>query len=276
MVSRLEKRLAAQVAQASHDLGMLEADDHVMVCVSGGKDSLTLLHLLRGIQRRAPFPFTLIAVHLDQRQPGYPEGVLEQHFEAHGYDYRVVREDTYSIVKERIPEGKTYCSLCSRLRRGVLYNIAVELGATKIALGHHRDDVIETLLLNAFFAGQLKAMPPRLRSDDGRNVVIRPLVYCAEGDIAALAEEQRFPIVPCGLCGSQPNAQRQQMKRLVAEMARDNPHVVGNLFSAASNVLPSHLLDRDLWRQLGLREATELDGAALVQPEELVVASRRR
>jgi tRNA 2-thiocytidine biosynthesis protein TtcA len=273
-VSRLEKRLSAQVAQASHDFGMLEAGDHVMVCVSGGKDSLTLLHLLRHIQRRAPFPFTLVAVHLDQRQPGYPEGLLGRYFESAGYDYRVVREDTYTIVKDRIPEGKTYCSLCSRLRRGVLYNVAVELRATKIALGHHRNDVIETLLLNAFFAGQLKAMPPRLRSDDGRNVVIRPLVYCAEHEIAAFAEEQQFPIVPCGLCGSQPNAQRQQMKRLVADMSRENPHVVGNLFRAVSNVLPSHLLDRDLWERLGLTEASELEPADLIEPEHLAAAKR--
>ncbi len=273
-MSRLEKRLSAQVAQASHDFGMLEAGDHVMVCVSGGKDSLTLLHLLRHIQRRAPFPFTLIAVHLDQRQPGYPEGLLERYFESAGYDFRVVREDTFSIVKERIPEGKTYCSLCSRLRRGVLYNLAVELRATKIALGHHRDDVIETLLLNAFFAGQLKSMPPRLRSDDGRNVVIRPLVYCAEGEIAQFAAEQQFPLLPCGLCGSQPNAQRQQMKRLVADMSRENPHVIGNLFSATSNVLPSHLLDRDLWRRLGLTEATESEQANLVEPERLTTTRR--
>ena len=269
-MSRLEKRLSAQIAQASHDFGMLAAHDHVMVCVSGGKDSLALLHLLRHIQRRAPFPFTLVAAHLDQRQPGYPEGVLERYFEAEGYDYRVVHEDTYSIVKDRIPEGKTYCSLCSRLRRGVLYNLAVELGATKIALGHHRDDVIETLLLNVFFAGQIKAMPPRLRSDDGRNVVIRPLVYCAEDDLAEFASERQFPIVPCGLCGSQPNAQRQQMKRLVSEMSRDNPHVVGNLFNAVSNVLPSHLLDRDLWRRLGLTEAIE--ASDLISPGRLTEA----
>jgi tRNA 2-thiocytidine biosynthesis protein TtcA len=255
--SRLEKRLSAQVARASHDFRLLEPGDHVAVCVSGGKDSLTLLHLLRRVQRRAPFPFTLVAVHLDQRQPGYPEGRIERYLASAAYDYRVVREDTYSIVKNLMPEGRTCCSLCSRLRRGVLYNVAVELGATKIALGHHREDVIETLLLNAFFAGQLKAMPPRYRSDDGRNVVIRPLVYCAEADIAAFAAEQQFPLIPCGLCGSQPNAQRSQMKRLIADLTRENPHVAGNLLNAVSNVLPSHLLDRELWRQLGIGEATE-------------------
>jgi tRNA 2-thiocytidine biosynthesis protein TtcA len=261
--SRLERKLAAEVARASADFRLIEPDDHVMVCVSGGKDSLVLLHLLRGIARRAPFPFSFIAVHLDQRQPGYPEGVLDAYFERAGYPYRIVREDTYSIVKDRVEEGDTYCALCSRLRRGILYNIAVELGATKIALGHHRDDIIETLLLNLFYTGQLKAMPPRLRSDDGRNIVIRPLAYAAEADIAALATELDLPVLPCGLCGSQPDLKRQWVKGLIAELSRDNPHLRGNLLAALSTVRPTHLLDRDLWRRLGIGEADEA-GDALV------------
>ena len=280
MITRLEKQLSAEVARASQAFRLLEPNDHVMVCVSGGKDSLGLLHLLDLIRRRAPFPFSLVAVHLDQAQPGATTEPLERFFVARGFPYRILREDTYSIVKAKVPEGKTYCSLCSRLRRGVLYNLAVELRATKIALGHHQDDVIETLLLNLFFAGQLRAMPPRLRSDDGRNVVIRPLVYCAEADLVALAAEQQFPIVPCGLCGSQPNAQRQRMKRLIADLASQNPHLRGNLFAATTNVRPSHLLDRDLWEQLGLTEAAEAIGKteaaeaaeALLDPSRLTAA----
>jgi tRNA 2-thiocytidine biosynthesis protein TtcA len=256
-MSRLEHRLSGLIGRASADFRLIEPNDRVMVCVSGGKDSHALLYLLRGIQRRAPFPFSLIAVHLDQGQPGHPKELLPRYFAEQGYDYRIVEEDTYSIVKEKIPEGKTYCSLCSRLRRGILYNTAVELGATKIALGHHRDDAVNTLLLNLFFSGQMKSMPPRLRSDDGRNVVIRPLIYCEEADLAAFAAEQGFPIIPCDLCGSQEHLQRKRVKRLVQDLAQENPHVPGNLFRALANVRPTHLFDTQLYRRLGLTEALE-------------------
>ncbi|MBN2192623.1 MAG: tRNA 2-thiocytidine(32) synthetase TtcA [Polyangiaceae bacterium] len=248
--ARLERKLAAAVARASADFRLIEPNDHVMVCVSGGKDSLVLLHLLRHIVRRAPFPFTFVAVHLDQRQPGYPEGVVTDHLQREGYPYRIVREDTYRIVKERVKPGDTFCALCSRLRRGILYNVAVELGATKIALGHHRDDIVETLLLNLFFSGQLKAMPPRLRSDDGRNIVIRPLAYAAEADVAALATELALPVIPCGCRAAQPDLKRQWVKELLVELSRDNPHLRGNLFAATMRVRPTHLLDRQLWHAL--------------------------
>jgi tRNA 2-thiocytidine biosynthesis protein TtcA len=275
-MSRLLKKLLAEVARASATYGLIEPDDRVMVAVSGGKDSHALLYLLREIQRRAPFSFSLVAVTLDQGQPDFPAHVLAEYFAREGYEHRVVREDTYSIVKEKIPEGRTYCSLCSRLRRGVLYNIAQELGATKIALGHHRDDAIETLLLNVFYSGQIKAMPPRLRSDDGRNVVIRPLIGCAEADLAALATERGFPIVPCDLCGSQEQLKRKRMKRLIDELAADNPAVRGNLVRALANVRPSHLLDQDLRRALGIEEAlgdepTEAP-APVLAPERLLGA----
>ncbi|HMJ10964.1 MAG TPA: tRNA 2-thiocytidine(32) synthetase TtcA [Polyangiaceae bacterium] len=245
MMSR-EKSLISKVARASHDFNLLEPNDRVMVALSGGKDSHALLYLLREVQKRAPFPFSLVAVNLDQGHPGFPKDVLPRYLEKEGYEYRIIEEDTYAIVKQKIPAGKTYCSLCSRLRRGVLYNVAVELGATKIALGHHRDDVIETLLLNLFYSGQIKAMPARLESDDGRNVVIRPLVYCTEADLAAFAEEQAFPIIPCDLCGSQDNLQRQRMKVLLRDLNAENPKVSSNLFAALGNVRPSHLYDRAL------------------------------
>ncbi len=243
----LERRLLGNLAKASAEFGLLEEGDRVMVGVSGGKDSFTLLHLLRLIQRRAPFRFSLIAVNLDQKQPNFPAHVLPDYFEREGYDYRIIEEDTYSIVKEKVPAGKTYCSLCSRLRRGILYNVAQDLGATKIALGHHRDDAIETLLLNQFYSGQLKAMPPKLLSDDGRNVVIRPLLLCAETDIAAYAEARQFPIIPCDLCGSQDNLKRQEIKRLLSTLERDNPKLRANLLAALRNVRPTHLLDLGLF-----------------------------
>ena len=249
---RLEEKLIAAVARASAEHRLIEPGDRVLVAVSGGKDSHTMLHLLRQIRSRAPFPFSLIAVNVDQGHPGFPAELLPAYFAENGYEYRVVREDTYSIVKEKTPEGKTYCSLCSRLRRGILYTLASEIGATKIALGHHRDDLVETLMLNLFYSGQLKAMPARLHSDDGRHVVIRPLAYCSEADIAEYARRKAFPIVPCDLCGSQDDLKRKAVKRLIDALHAENPHVRGNLFAALSNVRPTHLLDKELLRGLGL------------------------
>lgn len=256
-MTRLEKRLLAAVAKASVDYRLLEPGDRVMVAVSGGKDSHAMLYLLRELSRRAPFEFSLIAVNLDQGQPGFPKNVLPDYFAREGYAYRIVEKDTYSIVKEKIPEGKTYCSLCSRLRRGILYNLAQELGATKIALGHHRDDVIETLLLNVFYSGQMKAMPPRLRSDDGRNVVIRPLVYVSEVELREFAAERAFPIIPCDLCGSQDNLQRKRMKELLDKLQAENDAVRSNVFAALSNLRPSHLLDLEVRRRFDLEVVTE-------------------
>ena len=258
-MTRLEERLLTQVARASADFALLEPGDRVMVAMSGGKDSHALLHLLREIARRAPFEFSLVAVNVDQGHPGFPKTLLPAYFRREGYDFEIVEEDTYSVVKEKVPAGKTTCSLCSRLRRGILYTTAARLGATKIALGHHRDDLIETLLLNLFFSGQIKAMPPRLRSDDGRNVVIRPLAYVAEADLEAFAAEREFPIIPCDLCGSQEQLQRKRVKALLATLEAENPNVRRNLLAALGNVRPTHLLDHELRAKLGLVEANESD-----------------
>jgi tRNA 2-thiocytidine biosynthesis protein TtcA len=228
-----------------------------MVAVSGGKDSHALLYLMRELQRKAPFEFSFFALNVDQGHPGFPSQLLPEYFEREGYEYVIVTEDTYSVVTEKVPEGKTYCSLCSRLRRGILYTQAQRLGATKIALGHHRDDVIETLMLNLLYAGQLKAMPARLRSDDGRNVVIRPLVYAAETELAELAQLKQFPIIPCDLCGSQDNLKRKQVKQLLTTLNDANPTVRANVFAALGNVRPSHLFDVELQRLLGAAEAQE-------------------
>ena len=247
---KLERRLLRAAADAVRDFGLISEGDRIMVAVSGGKDSYTLLHVLMRMRERAPIDFELVAVNLDQGQPGYPAHVVEGHFKAVGVPYRMLHRDTYSVVRRLVPEGKTTCPVCSRLRRGVLYNAAVELGCTKIALGHHRDDLIETLLLSAFYSGALKSMPPKLRSDDGRNVVIRPLCYAAEEDIAAFAERMAFPIVPCDLCGSQPNLRRKRVKRLLAELSAEHPAVKGNLLNALGKIVPSHLLDRALQSQL--------------------------
>jgi len=265
-LERLESRLLRKVARASSDFDLIEPNDRILVAVSGGKDSHALLHLLAQIQRRAPFPFSLFALNIDQGQPGFPKHVLPKYFEQMGYEYRIVTEDTYSVVKEKIPEGKTACSLCSRLRRGILYTQASEIGATKIALGHHRDDLIETLLLNLFYSGQIKAMPPRLVSDSKQHVVIRPLVYCTEAEIAAYAEQRAFPIIACNFCGSQPNLQRQRVKQLVSDLSRENANVPNSIMAALENVRPSHLLDRELSKVVsGYDEPEETDVSGLVQ-----------
>lgn len=264
----LRKRLLSQIGHASRDYKMIEPGDHIMVCISGGKDSYTMLDLMRELQRKVPFDFTYIAVNLDQGHPGFPRHILEEYLEAEGHPYHFVIEDTYTIVKENVPEGKAYCSLCSRLRRGILYTTATKLGATKIALGHHRDDLTETLLLNLFYSGQVKAMAPNLTSDDGKNTVIRPLCYSAEKDIADYAARLKFPILPCDLCGSQDNLKRQRVKALIAELHAENSNVRGNLFSALGNVVPSHLLKRSVnQRDIGTPGTRRLP---LVQPDTKV------
>jgi tRNA 2-thiocytidine biosynthesis protein TtcA len=254
---KLENELARELGRCIADFKLIEAGDRIMVCMSGGKDSYTLLHLLERARRKAPIDFSLVAVHLDQGHPGYDGSPLETWLKERGFDYRILREDTYSIVKEHVPEGKTYCSLCSRLRRGVLYNAAQELGCSKIALGHHRDDAIETLFLNLMFTGSIKAMPPKLVSDDGRNVVIRPLLYAAEPKIAELAQVMKFPILPCDLCGSQDNLMRKQVKNLLATLEQSAPQVKDSILAALGNVRASHLLDAGLWQKLGLSVAED-------------------
>jgi tRNA 2-thiocytidine biosynthesis protein TtcA len=255
-MTRTEHRLLKKISRASIDFKLVEPGDRIMVAVSGGKDSYGMLHMLRLLKRKVPFDFELIAVNLDQGHPGFPGHLLEGWLEREGYAYRMLAQDTYSVVKANIPPGRTTCSLCSRLRRGILYTTAVEMGCTKIALGHHRDDLIETLMLNVLFAGQLKTMPPRLRSDDGRNVVIRPLSYCRESQLEALSQEQGFPIIPCDLCGSQENLKRKRVKRLIAELAEENDTVPGNIFAALGNVKPSHLLDKALREAVGMDPET--------------------
>ncbi len=245
--NRLKGRLEHQVGKAIADFNMIEAGDTVMVCLSGGKDSYTLLDVLLTLRKRAPVDFRIVAMNLDQKQPGFPEDVLPGYLKSIGVDFHIEAQDTYSIVKEKIPEGKTTCSLCSRLRRGIIYRVAHELGANKIALGHHRDDMIETLFLNMFFGGKLKAMPPKLVTDKGDHIVIRPLAYCAEKDIARYARGMEFPLIPCNLCGSQENMQRKNVKKMLAAWELEYPGRSQTIFTAMQNVKPSHLLDSGLF-----------------------------
>jgi tRNA 2-thiocytidine biosynthesis protein TtcA len=254
--NKLAKRLQRNTGRAITDFNMIGEGDRVMVCLSGGKDSYTLLDLLLTLRKRAPVRFELIAVNLDQKQPGFPAHVLPEYAEYRGVPFRLIEQDTYSVVKRVVPEGKTACGLCSRLRRGALYRFARENGMTRIALGHHRDDIIETLFLNLFNGGRLKAMPPKLLSDDGRHVVIRPLAYCAEEDIARYAALRDFPIIPCNLCGSQPNLQRQAIKAMLSEWKSRHPGRIENIFRAIAHVSPSQLADRELFDFVNLGAAT--------------------
>lgn len=258
-LNKLHKRLRREVGKAIADFNMIEEGDRVMVCLSGGKDSYTLLDILLNLKLNAPVNFEIVAVNLDQKQPGFPEEVLPTYLQQLGVEYKIVEENTYGIVKEKIPEGKTTCSLCSRLRRGILYRTATELGATKIALGHHRDDMLETLFLNMFYGGKMKSMPPKLISDDGKQIVIRPLAYCREKDIARYAEAKQFPIIPCNLCGSQPNLQRQVIKEMLQQWDRQYPGRIETMFSALQNIVPSHLCDAKLFNFKSIQRGVSLE-----------------
>jgi tRNA 2-thiocytidine biosynthesis protein TtcA len=273
-LERLTRDLGRDLGRCVKDYSLLSEGDRVMVCLSGGKYSYTMLSLLERLRRRAKQKFSLLAVHLDQGQPGYDGRPLEQYLVANAIPHQIIREDTYSVVKDNVPEGKTYCSLCSRLRRGVLYNVAQELGCTKIALGHHRDDAIETLMLNLMFTGSMRAMPPKLISDDGRNVVIRPLAYAAEKTIARYAALMEFPILPCNLCGSQEQLMRKQVKRFLTELEASAPRVRESMLAAMTNVRPSQLLDRDLWRALDLPVSRDAESAAVSEEEALSARAR--
>ncbi|PQQ27427.1 tRNA 2-thiocytidine(32) synthetase TtcA [Photorhabdus hindustanensis] len=268
-LNKLQKRLRRDVGQAIADFNMIEEGDRIMVCLSGGKDSYTLLSILQNLQKSAPVNFSLVAVNLDQKQPGFPEHILPAYLDELGVEYKIVEENTYGIVKEKIPEGKTTCSLCSRLRRGILYRTATELGATKIALGHHRDDILQTLFLNMFYGGKLKGMPPKLMSDDGKHVVIRPLAYCREKDIERYATAKAFPIIPCNLCGSQPNLQRQVIKDMLREWDKRYPGRIETMFRAVQNVVPSHLSDFNLFDFKNITHDSEvIDGGDLAFDRE--------
>lgn len=259
-LNKLHKRLRRGVGQAIADFGMIEEGDKVMVCLSGGKDSYTLLDILLNLQQSAPIHFSIVAVNLDQKQPGFPAEVLPQYLSSIGVDFKIVTEDTYSIVKDKIPEGKTTCSLCSRLRRGILYRTAKELGATKIALGHHRDDMLETLFLNMFYGGKMKSMPPKLISDNGEHIVIRPLAYCKEKDIEKYATAKAFPIIPCNLCGSQDGLQRQVVKEMLQDWDKRFPGRIETMFQAMQNIVPSHLADKGLFDFKAISKESVLDG----------------
>lgn len=268
-LNKLQKRLRRNVGEAIADFNMIEEGDRIMVCLSGGKDSYTMLEILRNLQQSAPVNFSLIAVNLDQKQPGFPEHILPEYLEQQGVEYKIVEENTYGIVKDKIPQGKTTCSLCSRLRRGILYRTAKELGATKIALGHHRDDILQTLFLNMFYGGKMKGMPPKLMSDDGQHVVIRPLAYCREKDIERFAETRAFPIIPCNLCGSQSNLQRQVIGDMLRDWDKRYPGRIETMFSAMQNVVPSHLCDGELFDFKSIRHGSEVvDGGDLAFDRE--------
>jgi tRNA 2-thiocytidine biosynthesis protein TtcA len=260
--NKLEKKLCRLVGQAIGDFGMIEDGDKVMVCLSGGKDSYAMLDILLKLRERAPIEFEIVAVNLDQKQPGFPAEILPNYLSALGVQFHIENQDTYSIVKRVVPEGKTTCGLCSRLRRGILYRVADELGATKIALGHHRDDILETMLLNMFFAGKLKGMPPKLRSDDGKHIVIRPLAYVPEKLLERYALDMNFPIIPCNLCGSQPNLQRAAMKEMLREWEKKFPGRVENLFRSMHHIVPSHLMDGEAFDFKNLDITSKLSGIA--------------
>jgi tRNA 2-thiocytidine biosynthesis protein TtcA len=274
--NKLHKRLRRNVGKAIEDFNMIEDGDKIMVCLSGGKDSYTLLEILKNLQASAPIRFELVAVNLDQKQPGFPEDVLPRYLASQNLPFHIIEEDTYSIVKDKIPEGKTTCSLCSRLRRGIIYSWAQANQCTKIALGHHREDIMETLFLNMFFGGKLKSMPPKLLSDDGKNTVIRPLAYCKESDIAKFAKHKAFPIIPCNLCGSQENLQRKHIKQMLKDWENQFPGRLENIFRSISNIAPSHLMDPGLFPfksltnqlQINAEEETLFDEPMLVNGED--------
>lgn len=273
--NKLAKRLRANVGKAINDYNMIESGDIVMVCLSGGKDSYTMLDILLSLQKSAPINFKLIAVNLDQGQPNFPKHILPEYLTQQGIEFKIIEEDTYSTVKRVIPEGKTTCGLCSRLRRGILYRVAKELGANKIALGHHRDDILETLFLNMFYGGKLKAMPAKLISDDGSNIIIRPLAYCAEKDIIRYATHKAFPIIPCDLCGSQPNLQRGVIKQMLNEWNKKFPGRIATMFRATQNIIPSHLLDTKHYdfKNLEITGTPNPDGDIAFDSEELTCAN---
>ena len=267
-LNKLQKKLRRETGRAIADFNMISEGDKVMVCLSGGKDSYTMLEILRNLQHSAPVNFELVAVNMDQKQPGFPEHILPEYLEKEGVAYHILEKDTYSIVKEKVPEGKTTCGLCSRLRRGSLYGFAEEIGANKIALGHHRDDIVETLFLNMFYGGKMKAMPPKLRSDDNRNVVIRPLAYCREKDIIEFSALKEYPIIPCNLCGSQENLQRQVIKDMFQTWDKQHPGRLETMFRAMCNVEPSHLADTSLYNfREGHRHSEPGQSAGTVEPQ---------
>ena len=259
-LNKLQKKLRRETGRAIADFNMISEGDKVMVCLSGGKDSYTMLEILRNLQHSAPVNFELVAVNMDQKHPGFPEHILPEYLEKEGVAYHILEKDTYSIVKEKVPEGKTTCGLCSRLRRGSLYGFAEEIGANKIALGHHRDDIVETLFLNMFYGGKMKAMPPKLRSDDNRNVVIRPLAYCREKDIIEFSALKEYPIIPCNLCGSQKNLQRQVIKDMLQQWDKQQPGRIENIFAAVQNIAPSQLADTRLFDFENLEQGQQQGG----------------